>query len=54
LAALDDILPFPDPALPLVLLGSIAVVAVTRFVDKLLEEQGGDPLCEGIRALFGA
>jgi hypothetical protein len=30
---------------------SIAVVAVTRFVDKLLEEQGGDLLREGIRAL---
>jgi hypothetical protein len=44
LAALDDILPFPDPALPLVLLETIAVVAVTRFVDKLLEEQGGDAL----------
>jgi hypothetical protein len=42
LAALDDILPFPD--LALVLLESIAVVAVTRFVDKLLEEQGGDAL----------
>ena len=47
MAALDDILPFPDPALPLVLLESIAVVAVTRFVDKLLEEQEGDVLREG-------
>jgi DNA-binding CsgD family transcriptional regulator len=54
LAALDDILPFPDLALPLVLLESIAVVAVTRFVDKLLDEQGGDLLREGIRALSEA
>ena len=54
MAALDDILPFPDLALPLVLLESIAVVAVTRFVDKLLDEKGGDLLREGIRALSEA
>jgi hypothetical protein len=54
LAALDDILPFPDLALPLVLLESIAVIAVTRFVDKLSEEQRGDLLREGIRALSEA
>ena len=44
MVALDDILPFPDLALPLVLLESISVVAVTHFVDRPLEEQGGDAL----------
>ena len=32
--ALDDILPFPDLALPLVLLESIAVVAVTLLLTS--------------------
>jgi hypothetical protein len=34
LAALDDILPFPDLALPFVPLDSIAVVAVTLLLTS--------------------
>jgi hypothetical protein len=42
----------PDLALPLVLLEPIAVVAVTRFVDKPLEERVA--MRSGIRELFEA
>jgi len=54
LAALDKAKQFPVPALSLAPLESTTVVAVRRFVDKLLEERAGDVLRDGICALFEA